>query len=65
MDIYNQAEELNQVSATYNVEIDGVPLQHMSTIELSKVRREGGDRAKAGFLLSCFFLVLLWGGGKA
>ena len=37
MDILDQAEELNQVSALYNVEIDGVPLQQMSTNELSKV----------------------------
>jgi hypothetical protein len=40
MDIYNEAEELNHLSATYNVEIDGVALQQMSTNELSKVRRE-------------------------
>jgi hypothetical protein len=37
-DIYDRAEELNQVSALYNVEIDGVPLQQMSTNELAKVR---------------------------
>ena len=36
-DIYDRAEELNQVSALYNVEIDGVPLQQMSTNELAKV----------------------------
>ena len=43
MDILDQAEELNQVSALYNVEIDGVPLQQLSTNELSKVSERRGS----------------------
>ena len=43
MDIYDQAEALNQVSATYvRAEVDNVPLQQMSTNELSKLAAARG-----------------------
>ena len=42
MDVFAQAEALNAVSKTYDVEIDGVPLQRMSTVELSKLAASRG-----------------------
>ena len=34
MDVFAQAEALNAVSKTYDVEIDGVPLQRLSLIHI-------------------------------
>ena len=42
VDVFAQAEALNDLSKTYDVEIDGVPLQRMSTMELSKLAATRG-----------------------
>jgi len=42
VDVFAQAEALNDLSKTYDVEIDGVPLQRMSTTELSKLAATRG-----------------------
>ena len=42
VDVFAQAEALNDLSKTYDVEIDGVPLQRMSTSELSKLAATRG-----------------------
>ena len=42
VDLFAQAEALNELSKTYDVEIDGVPLQRMSTSELSKLAATRG-----------------------
>ena len=51
VDVFAQAEALNDLSKTYDVEIDGVPLQRMSTTELSKLaarERETSRDARRG-----------------
>ena len=41
-DVFAQAEALNDLSKTYDVEIDGVPLQRLTTTELSKLAANRG-----------------------
>ena len=42
LDLFAQAEQLNEVSRAYEVEIDGVPLQQMTTAELTKLTASRG-----------------------